>query len=146
MKMPGYFAISEQFIQRNAWQLPLWQIGNETSAITLSWLILIFLFQEFCEGTGERGSAPPALLLILSRLCSDFENATISYLVSRTCNIKVLSIEIYIRECLGVIRNTGSFEPRHEKTCLWGLQPGKTQTGLLRYRDYLQAWNFGYRN
>ena len=23
------------------------------------------------------------------------------------------------------------FEPRHEKTCLQGLRPGKTQTGLL---------------
>ncbi len=40
----------------------------------------IFL-QEFCDGTGEKGSAPPALLLILSRLCADFENSTISYLV-----------------------------------------------------------------
>ena len=28
-----------------------------------------------------------------------------------------------------------SFEPRHEKTCLRGLQPGKTQTGLLSYKD-----------
>ena len=26
-------------------------------------------------------------------------------------------------------------EPRHEKTCLWGLRPGKTQTGLLSYRE-----------
>ena len=26
-------------------------------------------------------------------------------------------------------------EPRHEKTCLRGLRPGKTQTGLLSYRD-----------
>ena len=24
------------------------------------------------------------------------------------------------------------YEPRHEKTCLQGLHPGKTQTGLLR--------------
>ena len=29
----------------------------------------------------------------------------------------------------------GLFEPRHKKTCLWGLQPGKTQTDLLNYRD-----------
>ena len=27
-----------------------------------------------------------------------------------------------------------STEPCREKTCLWGLQPGKTQTGLLNYR------------
>ena len=26
-------------------------------------------------------------------------------------------------------------EPRHEKTCLRGLRPGKTQTGLLSYRS-----------
>ena len=26
-------------------------------------------------------------------------------------------------------------EPRHEKTCLCGLLPGKTQTDLLSYRD-----------
>ena len=26
-------------------------------------------------------------------------------------------------------------EPRHMKTCLWGLRKGKTQTGLLNYRD-----------
>ena len=26
-------------------------------------------------------------------------------------------------------------EPRHEKTCLRGLQPGKTQTGLLSWWD-----------
>ena len=25
--------------------------------------------------------------------------------------------------------------PRHEKTCLRGFDPGKTQTGLLNYRD-----------
>ena len=31
------------------------------------------------------------------------------------------------------------FEPRHEKTCVPGFRPGKTQTGLLRYRDYLEA-------
>ncbi|XP_052229082.1 vacuolar protein sorting-associated protein 51 homolog isoform X2 [Dreissena polymorpha] len=39
---------------------------------------------DFCEGGGERGAAPPALLLILSRLCSDFENSTISYLITLT--------------------------------------------------------------
>ena len=28
-----------------------------------------------------------------------------------------------------------SYEPRHEKTCLQGLRPGKTQTGLLSYKS-----------
>ena len=27
------------------------------------------------------------------------------------------------------------YEPRHQKTCLQGLGPGKTQTGLLSYRS-----------
>ena len=28
-----------------------------------------------------------------------------------------------------------SYEPHHEKTCLQGLRPGKTQTGMLSYTD-----------
>ena len=37
------------------------------------------------------------------------------------------------------------YEPRHdEKTSLLSLRPGKTQTGLLSYRDWLESWNFGY--
>ncbi|XP_076437425.1 vacuolar protein sorting-associated protein 51 homolog isoform X2 [Babylonia areolata] len=39
---------------------------------------------EFCESSGDRGSVPPALLLILSRYCIDLENATISYLLTLT--------------------------------------------------------------
>ena len=31
-----------------------------------------------------------------------------------------------------------------EKTCLRGLRPSKTQTGLLSYRDQLGFWNFGF--
>ena len=27
------------------------------------------------------------------------------------------------------------FEPRHEKTCLRGLRPGKTKTGLHNYKS-----------
>ena len=37
-------------------------------------------------------------------------------------------------------------KPRHEKTCLWGLRPGKTQTGLLSYKDQQQSWNFWFSN
>lgn len=39
---------------------------------------------EFCEGSGDKSSIPPTLLLILSRLCLDFEGSTISYLVTLT--------------------------------------------------------------
>ena len=34
-------------------------------------------------------------------------------------------------------------EPRQEKTCLWGLRPGKTQTSLLCLRIKLESWSFG---
>ena len=30
-------------------------------------------------------------------------------------------------------------EPRHEKTCLRGLRPGTTRTGLLIYKEELDA-------
>ena len=33
-------------------------------------------------------------------------------------------------------------QPRHEKTCLRGLRPGKTQTGLLSYRSKLRVLKF----
>ncbi|KAK7469788.1 hypothetical protein BaRGS_00036215 [Batillaria attramentaria] len=39
---------------------------------------------EFCETSSDRGSVPPALLIILSRYCIDLENATISYLLTLT--------------------------------------------------------------
>ena len=35
-------------------------------------------------------------------------------------------------------------EHRHEKTCLRGFRRGKTQTGLLSYRDKLESCNFGF--
>ena len=46
-----------------------------------------------------------------------------------------------------VLRNWGTkdiYQPCHEKTCLRGLRPGKTQTGLLSYRDKLESWNFRF--
>ena len=36
------------------------------------------------------------------------------------------------------------YEPRHEKTCLRGFPPGKTQTKLVSDRDELESWNFGF--
>ena len=36
------------------------------------------------------------------------------------------------------------YEPRLEKTCLQGLRPGETQTGLLGFRSQLESWIFGY--
>ncbi|XP_074642673.1 vacuolar protein sorting-associated protein 51 homolog isoform X2 [Tubulanus polymorphus] len=40
--------------------------------------------KEFCQGTADKGSAAPALLLILSRLCQDLESSTIHYLLTLT--------------------------------------------------------------
>ena len=32
-----------------------------------------------------------------------------------------------------------TFEPHHEKTCLWGFRPGPTQTKLYSHRRWLEA-------
>lgn len=41
--------------------------------------------RQFCESAGEKGgSTPPALLLLLSRLCLDYETSTISYILTLT--------------------------------------------------------------
>ena len=50
----------------------------------------------------------------------------------------------YHLKVLGAVRAMTKLEPHHEKTCLRGFRPGKTQTGLLRYRDKLKSWNFGF--
>ena len=38
-----------------------------------------------------------------------------------------------------------SFEPRCEKTGLWGFRPGPTQNRLYSHRRWLEAWNYGFR-
>ncbi|XP_069036441.1 vacuolar protein sorting-associated protein 51 homolog isoform X2 [Lepisosteus oculatus] len=41
--------------------------------------------RQFCETAGDRGGAtPPSLLLLLSRLCLDYETSTISYILTLT--------------------------------------------------------------
>uniref|UniRef100_A0A672QGJ9 Vacuolar protein sorting-associated protein 51 homolog n=1 Tax=Sinocyclocheilus grahami TaxID=75366 RepID=A0A672QGJ9_SINGR len=41
--------------------------------------------RQYCESAGDRGgSTPPALLLLLSRLCLDYETSTISYILTLT--------------------------------------------------------------
>ena len=57
------------------------------------------------------------------------------------------------QERLNAFRNIGRLvlvsekqnEPCHEKTCLQGFRPGKTQTGLLSYRSQRESWNCKYR-
>lgn len=41
--------------------------------------------RQFCESASDKGgSTPPALLLLLSRLCLDYETSTISYILTLT--------------------------------------------------------------
>ena len=40
-----------------------------------------------------------------------------------------------LNEVLWVSELVNLYEPCHEKTCLWGLLPGKSQTGLLSDRS-----------
>ncbi|KAM4721664.1 vacuolar protein sorting-associated protein 51 homolog [Rhinophrynus dorsalis] len=41
--------------------------------------------RQFCDSPGEKGtSTPPVLLLLLSRLCLDYETSTISYILTLT--------------------------------------------------------------
>ena len=42
---------------------------------------------------------------------------------------------LFIIKCKVVESTPLIFEPRHEKTSFRGFRPGKTQTGLLSYRD-----------
>ena len=37
------------------------------------------------------------------------------------------------------------FEPRCEKTGLWGFRPGPTKTWLYSHRRWLETGNFGFR-
>ena len=55
--------------------------------------------------------------------------------IIRSCIVFSQSISLYRSlNTLYKKRNNKTFEPRHEKNCLRDLRPGKTQTGLLRYR------------
>lgn len=59
--------------------------------------------RQFCESAGDKGgSTPPALLLLLSRLCLDYETSTISYILTLTDEqflVQVNGLSAY--ECSG---------------------------------------------
>ena len=55
-------------------------------------------------------------------------------------------LPLLIDKMLNSMSWSETYEPRHEKTCLQDFRPGKTQTSLLSYRNWLEAWNLGYRN
>ena len=56
------------------------------------------------------------------------------------------NVRAHVRKYLPalLVSERGSNEPRHEKTCLRGLRPGKSQSGLLSYSNNVEPWNFGY--
>ncbi|XP_041035847.1 vacuolar protein sorting-associated protein 51 homolog [Carcharodon carcharias] len=45
---------------------------------------ICYTARQFCETAGEKGATPPGLLLLLSRLCLDYETSTISYILTLT--------------------------------------------------------------
>lgn len=58
--------------------------------------------QSFCDSPGEKGGAtPPALLLLLSRLCLDYETATISYILTLTDEQFLVQVKLSTRSSAG---------------------------------------------
>lgn len=55
--------------------------------------------RQFCESAGDKGgSTPPALLLLLSRLCLDFETSTISYILILTDEQFLVQVSDYMKK------------------------------------------------
>lgn len=67
--------------------------------------------QSYCDSPGEKGGAtPPALLLLLSRLCLDYETATISYILTLTDEQFLVQVNCQlITRGDGGARNAGSW-------------------------------------
>ena len=82
-----------------------------------------FLYAD-SEDSDQTGRMP--------RLIWVFAGRTVSLLVL-SCRSSCIFIPLVILCMLTV--GPVIFEPRHEKTCLQGLRPGKTRTGLLSYRS-----------
>ena len=53
--------------------------------------------------------------------------------------LRILSVLLFKLLHVDSVMSVKTYEPRHEKTCLRGLRLGKTQTGLLSYRDQLET-------
>ncbi|XP_032497914.1 vacuolar protein sorting-associated protein 51 homolog isoform X2 [Phocoena sinus] len=89
--------------------------------------------QNFCESPGEKGGAtPPALLLLLSRLCLDYETATISYILTLTDEqflVQMLRKSVETRDWLSTL------EPRNVRAVMKRVVEDTTaidvQVGLL---------------
>ena len=76
----------------------------------------------------------PWLLILLVFSCSWYSSVTLSFFFFFINSVRPSysgSLDIWASSWENLFR---------------GLRPGKTQTGLLSHRSYLEAWNFGYRN
>ena len=69
-----------------------------------------------------------------------------SLFIDPPSDLKIRGCDATIRASTKAWKLQYKTEPCHKKTCLRGLRPGKTQTGLFSHRKYLEAWDFAYRN
>ncbi|CAB1316100.1 unnamed protein product [Coregonus sp. 'balchen'] len=97
--------------------------------------------RQFCETAGDRGgSTPPALLLLLSRLCLDYETSTISYILTLTdeqflVQVQGLIISQMLRKSVETRDWVNTIEPRNVRAVMKRVVEDTTsidvQVGLL---------------
>ena len=80
----------------------------------------------------------------LDRAQSDLRQIQTVYPLSLLLAVKLSAAEVAVKTknytknyLFKGLNKQLTYEPCHEKTCLRDFQPGKTQTGLLSYRDQL---------
>lgn len=79
--------------------------------------------QSFCDSPGEKGGAtPPALLLLLSRLCLDYETATVSYVLTLTDEQFLVQVNRWLTAGGGVRRGQ-CCHGQTQASCLGPAQP-----------------------
>ena len=60
----------------------------------------------------------------------------------RLCQVKLFCINVAMWDPVHdseTVFHTPSYEPRCEKTGLWGFRPGLTQTGLYSHKRWIEA-------
>ena len=82
------------------------------------------------EGSGETGWLRRLDWAFDGRLCDKYHNLMSWLILSRQQLLWSVVSGAPLTD-----GETFSFEPHHKKTCLQGLQPGKTQSGLCSHRS-----------
>ena len=77
--------------------------------------------------------------MIKSNICCLWNIAVFFFSVNISCFVFCCCSEADVCRTDLEYRADKQNEPRQEKTCLRGWRPGKTQTGLLSYRDELES-------